>query len=478
MKKISRSRSRLLCLVIALSLFSLSIPLPWSPALAEELPAQDPGIQYSEPPLPEEPQPLPEPPAPEPVPEPAPEPIEPPAPVPAPEPPPAAEPPVEPPPFVVQPLRPDPQALQDALAPSYTVPAPAPRAPSPELLQGRSALEEARAALQARQAELDLIAEDFHEAEEAWQLSREQLHRARIETAAARLEYQRVQAQLAERVRALYMSRTGYDAALVDAVINSDSTLNNVVDRVERVLRFLKRDQDLFDKAKEHLERLNELTAILEAKEQESAELFEAVQAAKTKAEEMLEAAKDEYEALRERVRILEEEEEARRQAEARAAGLARPLAGIRSSGLMVYTALDSQGWVFPVQGANSFINDWGFPRSGGRTHKGTDIFAPRHTPLVAVVGGVISKTSPVERGLGGITLWLRGDDGNSYYYAHLEAIAEGIVPGVRVQAGQFVGTMGDSGNARTTPTHLHFEIHPGGGPAVNPYPTLVKYRY
>jgi peptidoglycan LD-endopeptidase LytH len=390
---------------------------------------------------------------------------------------PAPAPPVQQPlPYSPAPLLPDLDAAKQALAPSYTVPVPS--GPSPELVQGRSALETAREALQTRQAELDELAREFHEAEEAWQKSQDQLERARLETATARREYQLVQAQLAERVRALYMSRTGYDAALVEAVISPDSNLTNVVDRVDRVLRFLKRDQDLFDQAEKHLERLTQLTADLLGKEKEAAERLDAVRAAKAKAEEVLEAARVEYEQLRERVRVLEEQDEARRQAEALAIARRQPVPAVPSAGLMTYQAVESPGWVFPVQGPNSFINDWGFPRSGGRSHKGTDIFAARHTPLVAVTDGVISKTSPVERGLGGITLWLRGDDGNSYYYAHLEAIAGGIEPGVRVRAGQVLGTVGDTGNARTTPTHLHFEIHPGGGGAVNPYPSLMKYRY
>ena len=140
-------------------------------------------------------------------------------------------------------------------------------------------------------------------------------------------------------------------------------------------------------------------------------------------------------------------------------------------------SAVATSGWVFPVQGPNSFINDWGFPRSGGRTHKGTDIMTPRNTPVVAVVSGTISKTNPTERGLGGVTIWLRGDDGNSYYYAHLTSIADGIGKGDRVSAGQVIGYAGNTGNARGGETHLHFEIHPGGGSAINPYPTLVANR-
>lgn len=129
---------------------------------------------------------------------------------------------------------------------------------------------------------------------------------------------------------------------------------------------------------------------------------------------------------------------------------------------------------IFPVNGPHSFINDWGFPRSGGRTHKGNDIFAAKGTPLVAVTDGYIGKSSPIEKGLGGITLWVYGTDGNQYYYAHLSKIHPGIRVGSKVAAGQIIGYVGNTGNARTTPPHMHFQIHPGGGEAINPYPYLV----
>ena len=74
---------------------------------------------------------------------------------------------------------------------------------------------------------------------------------------------------------------------------------------------------------------------------------------------------------------------------------------------------------------------------------------------------------------LGGIKLWLVGESGTSYYYAHLSAYAPGIRDGVVVEPGDLVGFVGDTGNAVGTPPHLHFEIHPSGGPAVDPYPLL-----
>jgi len=131
--------------------------------------------------------------------------------------------------------------------------------------------------------------------------------------------------------------------------------------------------------------------------------------------------------------------------------------------------------WVFPVAGPHSFSDTFGAPRYAGgyHTHKGTDIMCARNTPLVAVVSGVVSRINPFDTGLGGISVWLKGDDGNSYYYAHLTSIQSGIEAGVRVTAAQVLGYAGNSGDATGGPVHLHFEIHPNGGAAIDPYLVL-----
>ncbi|MDQ1446035.1 MAG: hypothetical protein QOI20_2499 [Acidimicrobiaceae bacterium] len=163
--------------------------------------------------------------------------------------------------------------------------------------------------------------------------------------------------------------------------------------------------------------------------------------------------------------------EEARKRAAAAAAAArsksAKGAAGApapRAGGVIV-----TGSWVCPVQGPHAFSNDFGQPRSGGRRHQGNDILSPRGTPVVANVGGVVSRHP---NHLGGLSYYLHGADGNTYYGAHLQSYgAEGSV-----SVGTVIGYVGNSGDASGGPTHLHFEIHPGGGGAVNPYPTLVKY--
>jgi len=140
-------------------------------------------------------------------------------------------------------------------------------------------------------------------------------------------------------------------------------------------------------------------------------------------------------------------------------------------SGSQVYV----RGFVFPVEGPVEFIDSWGYPRMMGTAsahwHQGTDVFAPRGTPLLAAESGTLARIGTAS--LGGLKLWVVGDSGTHYYYAHLSAFAPGIHDGMRVNAGDVVGAVGDTGNARGTPPHLHFEVHPDGAGPVNPYPLL-----
>jgi murein DD-endopeptidase MepM/ murein hydrolase activator NlpD len=125
-------------------------------------------------------------------------------------------------------------------------------------------------------------------------------------------------------------------------------------------------------------------------------------------------------------------------------------------------------GGVCPVRGRVRVGQGWGAPRDGGRRrHQGIDLLAPAGTPLVAVADGTITRASNVERGLGGITLRLTDHAGTSYYYAHNQRNLAHA--GQRVRRGQVIALLGNTGNARGGPPHLHFQLHPGGGPPVNP---------
>ena len=122
-----------------------------------------------------------------------------------------------------------------------------------------------------------------------------------------------------------------------------------------------------------------------------------------------------------------------------------------------------------PVDGFHSFSDTWGAPRSGGRTHEGVDMMADRGTPVVAVEDGEIHRMSNTSRG--GIAVWLDGNGGDRYYYAHLEAWAAGLAVGQMVSRGEPIGTVGTTGNAPAHIPHLHWEFHPDRGRPVNPTP-------
>lgn len=123
----------------------------------------------------------------------------------------------------------------------------------------------------------------------------------------------------------------------------------------------------------------------------------------------------------------------------------------------------------------SAFTNSWGARRSGGRRHKGTDIMAPCGAPVFAVTDGTV--TDMHSGGNGGIMLYLRAANGDIFFYAHLKRYAPGIQPGSAVRTGQLIAYNGNTGNARGGPCHVHFEWHPRGGRAVNPYALLAAIR-
>jgi len=108
------------------------------------------------------------------------------------------------------------------------------------------------------------------------------------------------------------------------------------------------------------------------------------------------------------------------------------------------------------------------------RRHKGLDLFTHQGAPLVAVTDGRIVNASPSDRGLGGISLTLQAADGTRFYYAHNQRNLVGR--GARVRRGQPIAAVGRTGNARTTPAHLHFELRPPGHGPVDPAPQVRRW--
>ncbi len=122
--------------------------------------------------------------------------------------------------------------------------------------------------------------------------------------------------------------------------------------------------------------------------------------------------------------------------------------------------------WRCPVPGAR-FVNDYNYVKPTGQRHAGVDLFAPLGTPVLAPVSGVVAA---VNNRLGGKAFSLAGDDGNRYYGAHLDRHGRSG----RVAAGTVIGYVGNTGDARGGPTHLHFQLHPRGGADASPYHLLT----
>jgi peptidoglycan LD-endopeptidase LytH len=122
-----------------------------------------------------------------------------------------------------------------------------------------------------------------------------------------------------------------------------------------------------------------------------------------------------------------------------------------------------------PVDGvvAAQLQDTWGDARYGGRRHKGIDILAPRNTPIRSVTEGIVEIKGM--RGLGGQVVTITGPGGYRHYYAHLEEYGPQVA-GDWVEAGEIIGTVGNSGNAAVSPTHLHYGIYAPSGVAINPY--------
>jgi Peptidase family M23 len=142
---------------------------------------------------------------------------------------------------------------------------------------------------------------------------------------------------------------------------------------------------------------------------------------------------------------------------------------------------------IFPVVGPVQYVDDFGAPRAGG-PHQGNDLIAAKKSAAVAAEAGTVKYWTTSRTA--GCMLYLYGISGTIYYYIHLnndltakndnrgkcvQGVAYTVRNGAHVQAGQQIGYVGDSGDANGGHAHLHFEVHPGGGKAVSPYPYLQK---
>jgi murein DD-endopeptidase MepM/ murein hydrolase activator NlpD len=291
-----------------------------------------------------------------------------------------------------------------------------------------------RTQLEAATAELERTNAAVEDIEERLNFDRQQLALAAPRLAAARQS-------LSAEVASLYRSG-GFN--LVDAILDRDG--QRMPERIEFVTVILGRQADTVEDAKAASVAYQQALDQLAADQARERQLQAAGKAALAKLNKRLQAASD----------------------------LTARLAGF-PGGQSTYPngpiTLPTGTYSCPVEPPYSYVDTFGAARPGGRRHMGNDIMAPYGARELAFTDGVISDEH--SNALGGITLYLRGNDGNEYYYAHLSRYA--VPQGTRVKAGQLISYVGNTGDARYTAPHLHFEYHPGGGAAADPYPLLKR---
>ena len=208
-----------------------------------------------------------------------------------------------------------------------------------------------------------------------------------------------------------------------------------------------------------------ELRALNQALQADRARLRSTARRVEDESEELQDTFSElssEYDELKRRLEAAARREAARESASA-------SLAPSSAATSVASTRLPSGAMACPVAGAVSFVDSWGDPRDG-HTHQGVDMMAAYGTPVVAITSGAVTLASYGSSS--GNWIILSGSDGNSYWYMHNQENL--VTAGSSVAAGQQIATLGDTGNAAGTP-HLHFEYHPGGGAAVNPYPLVAS---
>jgi murein DD-endopeptidase MepM/ murein hydrolase activator NlpD len=294
----------------------------------------------------------------------------------------------------------------------------------------------------------------------------------RRELAGARRDLERSREMLSDRVVALYVNEppSFVELLLTTGSLQQAQQAGELLDQVARgdagVVTTVKA-------RRARLEGLEEVQAGAEAtRRRELADAEDrraAVAAVRAEQEALLSDARAELKRL-----VKEERERQRRLRALEAARTAyltsMPVAG----GTTLAGALPQGDYLFPVAGPVQFGDDWGYARAGGRSHQGIDLFAARGTPVVAVADGTLFNVG--WNGLGGWRLWVRDASGNGFYYAHMDAYSPAAREGAAVTRGTVLGYVGDTGDARGTPTHLHFEVHPGGGGPVRPYPIVTGW--
>lgn len=310
--------------------------------------------------------------------------------------------------------------------------------PAATLEEKQREAEQVRQQLEALKQESQRLAEDYNAALSEYEVIRYNVEVNREQLEKAQRDYKRARSILHDRLRSMY--KTG-DVNSLEVLLDATS-LDDLLTRYDFFSYIGNRDMEVFNEVKRLREEISERQRELEEQEARQRQVVGSVNAKRMAMEASIAEQQSFLDGINQEIKDL--------------------LAQMGSGGGSVQVG----SFVFPVRGPHTFSNDWHAPRRG-HLHQGNDIFAATGTPCVACVSGTVHHGEGKNAGL---YVRLVGDDGNVYYYMHLNNFA---ATG-HVAAGTVIGAVGDTGNAKGGAPHLHFEFHPGGGPAVNPYPLLV----
>jgi peptidoglycan LD-endopeptidase LytH len=318
-----------------------------------------------------------------------------------------------------------------------------------------SELEAAEQQLASARAELDRVNQQWQDAQAALARSKDAADAARERIETLRADLALIQRELEQRAAALFISG-GSPQAL--ALLTSES-MSDAIDRLEFASAVAQDDNDLANQVSAETQELawqQDRLAEAIAQQNEAVDDLDAQQG----------AIQAELERFAARVEELEDQLAAEQAPPPTRGGGGGPLGEVGDSPPVQIGSGAIQ--TCPVNGPTSFVDSFGDPRPGGRSHAGIDLIAARGTPVVAVHSGSVHHTGSTIGGLGAVVF----HDGSSdwTFYTHFDSYGS-YGEGSHVSAGSTIGYVGNTG---TTVYHLHFEYHPGGGAAINPYSALL----
>jgi murein DD-endopeptidase MepM/ murein hydrolase activator NlpD len=310
-------------------------------------------------------------------------------------------------------------------------------------------LDSAREELAAKQSELNDLTLQWQETETAYSLAQDAVRDAQAQIGSLQAQLVRVQKKLDAQVRSVYISGGN---ATIGALLGSDS-FTDFADRLRFATSIVQGDEDLAISVSVQAERLRRERERLTREAQKQADAAAALQTQRTALDAKL---GDLQSTVDELYQKYQDQLDAQQQ-------IGLPPTG--GGGSFPPTSSGAIS-ICPVQGLVSFVDSFGWPRPGGRTHQGIDMISPYGTPIVAVHSG---NAVQAPNDLGGNAVILYHDGSSDFtYYAHMSSYGSSG----HVAAGQVIGYVGSTGD--TSVNHLHFEYHPGGGSAIDPYQMLL----